>query len=811
MASPFSMLSMLTKARRATAKRAQSTTSVSDETVTGTTTPATITSSPRSTTSTLPSSASSTLSSSTAASAASTLVNAAAGKDTSDTSSIRSFKLGGDKPKIRKSTLLSRMSSSAVVGESLENASRTPSRPSTPAPAAPQTAPIAQATPTASTGTANAAATVPVSAPAAVETFESTGPVLSESPKMQTTELKSTGSSDGGNSVLNGRSSSIGSAAASAAAAAAVANEEELRRLREQKLSLEAENARLEGEWKGKLEEAEAKFRVEKQLLEIDHAKAIKEVKATSEMMERENQEEKALLEARNAQLAEELAEVREMLDAERAENDAEKTKSDEALAMVERENELLEEKAKIVEATLSEAVASKELLEQTLSRYQSENDAHVQTISGLQLDIGNALEDIQRYTEDEEIYRQKEEALRGEVERIRKEKDADIDMRDQHIDSLNTRLDDTKSQAEALREVVEAKTTEKERAVDELRDQMSAYYQYVEETERRNRMLADQLKRQTMEIKFTRPAEQRFFMRRAAKDEPLDDAVRILKNLNSEIFQVAAEFADGVEDETSVDVDGVVDVEPLMQKLSGGISKDLVRALRVGYTEPDQESNPLLLQVAVQGCLVFCCNKFINSWYPFQWEHGDLLQILYNRMLETGTVCLFSGADQMLTIQTGKKDVAETWRSTTKAMLKLTSEAHPQLLSYLREQLYDILSIVGRSPSHASVENLVKSFEDKVSMIARLAVRLHLLFNGDIPCTLTTYAPQPESDFVREQQEDSYADGGEQDAETDWLSDRRVLCSSDMGLQRNASDENGDLIVQKSRVVLSTILNPEW
>jgi hypothetical protein len=167
------------------------------------------------------------------------------------------------------------------------------------------------------------------------------------------------------------------------------------------------------------------------------------------------------------------------------------------------------------------------------------------------------------------------------------------------------------------------------------------------------------------------------------------------------------------------------------------------------------------------------------------------------------------------LTFGIGKKEVADSWRSTTKSLLNLTSEAHPQMLAYLREYIYDVLAIVGRSPTQPAVEALVKASEEKLSLLSRLAIRLHIiLFDDDVTNgDLAPYVALPESDFVHEYQEDGYAEGGGSQSDHYSGSDSgRVLCSTELGLEKVAgSGEDSRLVLLKPKVALSAILNTDW
>lgn len=157
---------------------------------------------------------------------------------------------------------------------------------------------------------------------------------------------------------------------------------------------------------------------------------------------------------------------------------------------------------------------------------------------------------------------------------------------------------------------------------------------------------------------------------------------------------------------------------------------------------------------------------------------------------------------------------LAENWRSTTRALLRLTSESHPQFTAYLRQQLVDVLAICGRSMSNPATLALASRFEEKFSIIGRLAIRMHILLN-DTPSNLETFIAQPGSAFKARMMEDTYADDDGDSSDSSDLfhaSLRQVICTSDIGLQR-LSSKGGErnTVAVKPKVVLATILSQEW
>jgi len=162
-----------------------------------------------------------------------------------------------------------------------------------------------------------------------------------------------------------------------------------------------------------------------------------------------------------------------------------------------------------------------------------------------------------------------------------------------------------------------------------------------------------------------------------------------------------------------------------------------------------------------------------------------------------------------------GETRLADNWKSTTKALLRITSDSHPKFIADLREHVIDVLAIVGRSVASVETEALLHKFEEKLSVIARLAIRLHMLVN-DGPSSLETFVTEPGAPYQSSTMEDTYADdeGGNSSDSSDVFNQnlRTVICSSDLGLKRAASKGPGvDAVVIKPKVVLATILAEDW
>ncbi|KAF6743401.1 hypothetical protein DFP72DRAFT_933534 [Ephemerocybe angulata] len=486
--------------------------------------------------------------------------------------------------------------------------------------------------------------------------------------------------------------------------------------------------------------------------------------------------------ETERAQLMEERKAEKEIVEATVRQMKAEW--EDERSRLVGEKEELTEQ---LEETRVAVEEERQQFRQRTLDTFRSERQRLLQTITGLETDVDAARSELISLNEKVVGRERRAALLAAEVQRLKKDQDTIRADNDTRIQALIQELQQAKDENSNLKAALDNAPNEDEGTISILRSQLAEALQ--SENDRRDRVYADQLQRQPSDIRFSRQSQGRRSSQGSI--EPVDAAVNVLDALNSEIFQAAASLADSVEAETKI-VSRLEDLDALVERLSPMLSKDLVASLRSAYTEPSDVPNPLLLQVALQACMAHCCNRFITSWYPLHWDYAGFLNILHGRLVEAGTTQL-----------------AESWRSTTKALLRLTSESHPQMTSYLRDNIIDVLAVVGRSISSAETAALLNRFEEKFSVIARLAIRMHILFS-DTPSNLETFVAQPGAPFERTKMEDTYADDDEDSDSTDLFNAnlKKVICTADIGLQKVSAE---DPVLMKSKVVLAAILNQEW
>ncbi len=193
-----------------------------------------------------------------------------------------------------------------------------------------------------------------------------------------------------------------------------------------------------------------------------------------------------------------------------------------------------------------------------------------------------------------------------------------------------------------------------------------------VGETERQNTMLMDQVRQQADQLQSrgqsymdTLGAGLGRFMASNTTLSPLYGFTRGLRrggnitrsqtvakefrNLNDEIYQMAASLTDRLE---GLDKRFVGDDSPFSasrrsevtgvrrakaEYLKSTLGLELIKRLERDAPHRIEDLNPFFVQTALQGCLTACCMRIITSWYPSEWEYGRFLETLYERIRGTG------------------------------------------------------------------------------------------------------------------------------------------------------------------------------
>jgi hypothetical protein len=192
-----------------------------------------------------------------------------------------------------------------------------------------------------------------------------------------------------------------------------------------------------------------------------------------------------------------------------------------------------------------------------------------------------------------------------------------------------------------------------------------------INSTERQNRMLMDQIREQAHELQ-TRANHPTRELSKPTKgitngaSSGVEGALRAVSLLNDEIYQTAAAMADqleGIAKRFVIEDDG--GRFAMAEYLKSMLGSELLKILQAEAAYSSEEYNHFFIQVGLQGCLIASCMQIITSWYPTEWEYGNFLVALYERIRGTGKtsyrfVCLVRHSDRdHLSITRWAKDCA--------------------------------------------------------------------------------------------------------------------------------------------------------
>ncbi|KAF8161578.1 hypothetical protein B0H34DRAFT_385354 [Crassisporium funariophilum] len=235
-------------------------------------------------------------------------------------------------------------------------------------------------------------------------------------------------------------------------------------------------------------------------------------------------------------------------------------------------------------------------------------------------------------------------EELRMAEEQL-KDKTAEVMSREEDLAELQAEYEDSWEQLTTERN----RWAERDSRVDMLElDNKTLTAQLLhlqareEATHRQNGMAMEQMRQQSDELQAilkSGPLSSlgRTF-RRATATSTMEQAVRTIKVLNTEIFQTAATLTgcvDGVYKRfVTSDTSGNAGAEAALKSVLG---TDMLLELKNESKLGSEDYGPFILQSAFQGCLIACCMRNITSWYPADHDYGTFLEVLYERVRGSG------------------------------------------------------------------------------------------------------------------------------------------------------------------------------
>ncbi|KAG5651582.1 hypothetical protein H0H81_008136 [Sphagnurus paluster] len=352
-------------------------------------------------------------------------------------------------------------------------------------------------------------------------------------------------------------------------------------------------------------------------------------------------------------------------------------------------------------------------------------------------------------------------------------------------LDSACTQVESLSDENSKLRSQLASSAAvlaEKEKEIQKLQRRSETIKQpndhdlQLEALTRQNRMLHDQLRRQSDELRqktFPRPDARNGTV--SSKGDVAAAITSMIDRLNADIFQAAAHMADTLDFSNTI-YDGAVESRGVLERASVTMGKPLAVALQAISGRTQDDFNPLPVQIGLQACLVSCCARIISSWCPGDWEYGDFLSAIYHRL-----------------VGTTPPNIAVKWRALTERQLKNPSDKAVQveMEEYVLRNLVDALVISGWRKTQSNGRDLLAKFRERLSQIVKVALRLNVALVDDWEATVI----YPDDPFDTEAMEDAYDWGQESDY---------VVCTTDLGLKMAGS------IVLKPKVVIREMLAEE-
>ncbi|KZT05486.1 uncharacterized protein LAESUDRAFT_681501 [Laetiporus sulphureus 93-53] len=258
-------------------------------------------------------------------------------------------------------------------------------------------------------------------------------------------------------------------------------------------------------------------------------------------------------------------------------------------------------------------------------------------------------------------------------------------------------------------------------------------------------------------------------------------DVVRTVSNLNSEVFQAVKAMAESFEAGNAA----TLNTYPLdeARTLVGEKLSQLLASF------PDHQQDTVVLETAFQATMVQFAYSLLSAWYIGNWKEDSMANI-YKQMLLSES-----------------QSVAGRWRALTyKYQPKSDADGHTWEIR-LTQSLQSLLSTINLvARGNGEVPEEVK---ENLRLIVRTALDLRSMIGEQIVSSNYTMIVGSGGElFAPERMEDVWATGASNVKEG-----TRVLCPSDLGLQRTEKvDSGGDdtsvtALLIKPKVVLETLV----
>ncbi|KAF8638108.1 hypothetical protein AX17_002448 [Amanita inopinata Kibby_2008] len=402
--------------------------------------------------------------------------------------------------------------------------------------------------------------------------------------------------------------------------------------------------------------------------------------------------------------------------------------------------------------------------------------------------------DDEERKRRNEEDRRRKENyevSARTREERARKEERERQDkLRAQEREKFESDIRERREREKVLQERIATLEREQNAYSSQLREML----RQSDLLESQNRLLKDQLQRQSDELRalgnqIYDPSSKvtRFLSKGVARSgKPTEqEVVALVELLNSEIYQAAACIVDQMESHSQIPTkvsQRTAAEEIRVTKMLGR------RTIEVLTTKSSKgaELDPLMVQVALQMSMNYCCSKITSAWCPGMWSYSDFVSTLFTRI---------RGSEDSTT--------ASKWRAVTRAQFKQTESTQASMVRFITDHVADLLVFVGlRQTSRDWVLEMLK---ERSPLIVATALQINNAIGEDIATDhLEVVLVRAEETFDDNNMDNTYGDDGAD------CSARCVVATTDLGLRRATAGSKQESMISKPKVILSSAFDAE-
>lgn len=264
---------------------------------------------------------------------------------------------------------------------------------------------------------------------------------------------------------------------------------------------------------------------------------------------------------------------------------------------------------------------------------------------------------------------------------------------------------------------------------------------------------------------------------------------IQAVQDLNSEILQFAA---------SATELCTFSKQRPNSAKVTQASSEVATRlgaALSRLLATRDHSQDPMLVQLALQGCISYCISRALSSFcIGYQSKANITLTQIYTHMFHSEP-----------------QPTSSRWRALTH---KHIHELHPELNEYaineMTETIFrwslDIFLISGSTnpqPNPASRENFRARFGAQVKRISKAACRLAQVTKEEImSANFEVIAADSGQPFDGQEMMDAFEDYGS--------SDGVVLCTTELGLRCSTSKAMSDALAPEESIDRRILLRPK-